>query len=56
MEAVPIGIERVCGILLPREVQGTVSGDLGVWQEIITLLLINPFGWMAEFWQDRDTI
>jgi MFS family permease len=33
---------------LPREVQGTVSGDLGVWQEIVTLLLINPFGWMSD--------
>lgn len=33
---------------LPREVQGTVSGNLGVWQEIIAILLINPFGWMSD--------
>ncbi|MBT8441243.1 MAG: MFS transporter [Gammaproteobacteria bacterium] len=33
---------------LPREVQGTVSGNLGVWQEIIALLLINPFGWLSD--------
>ncbi len=33
---------------LPREVQGTVSGDLGVWQEVVALLLINPFGWLSD--------
>ncbi|MFQ5635942.1 MAG: MFS transporter [Gammaproteobacteria bacterium] len=33
---------------LPREVHGTVSGNLGVWQEIIAILLINPFGWMSD--------
>jgi len=33
---------------LPREVQGTVSGNLGVWQQIVSLVLINPFGWMAD--------
>ncbi|MFW2403951.1 MAG: MFS transporter [Gammaproteobacteria bacterium] len=33
---------------LPREVQGTVSGDLGVWQEVIALILINPFGWLSD--------
>jgi MFS family permease len=29
-------------------VQGTVSGNLGVWQEVIALLLINPFGWLSD--------
>jgi len=33
---------------LPRDVQGTVSGDLGVWQELVALLLINPFGWLSD--------
>ena len=33
---------------LPRDVQGTVSGNLGVWQQIVSLVLINPFGWMAD--------
>ena len=33
---------------LPGDVQGTVSGGLGVWQEIIALLLINPFGWLSD--------
>jgi len=33
---------------LPREVHGTVSGDLGVWQEVIAILLINPFGWLSD--------
>ena len=33
---------------LPRDVQGTASGDLGVWQEIIAILLINPFGWLSD--------
>jgi len=33
---------------LPREVHGTVSGNLGVWQELIAILLINPFGWLSD--------
>jgi MFS family permease len=33
---------------LPREVQGTVSGNLGTWQEVVAILLINPFGWLAD--------
>ena len=33
---------------LPLDVQGTVSGNLGVWQQIVSLVLINPFGWMAD--------
>lgn len=33
---------------LPRDVHGTVSGDLGVWQELVALLLINPFGWLSD--------
>ncbi|MCP4926122.1 MAG: MFS transporter [Gammaproteobacteria bacterium] len=33
---------------LPREMQGTVSGNLGTWQEIVALLLINPFGWLSD--------
>jgi MFS family permease len=33
---------------LPRDVQGRVSGDLGVWQEVIAILLINPFGWFSD--------
>ncbi len=27
---------------------GTVSGNLGVWQEVIAILLINPFGWLSD--------
>lgn len=33
---------------LPRHVQGTVSGNLGTWQEIVAILLINPFGWLSD--------
>jgi len=33
---------------LPRDVQGTVSGNLGVWQEVIAIVLINPFGWLSD--------
>ncbi len=33
---------------LPRNVQGTVSGNLGTWQEVIAILLINPFGWLSD--------
>lgn len=33
---------------LPSDVQGTVSGNLGVWQEVIALLLINPCGWLSD--------
>jgi MFS family permease len=33
---------------LPRDIQGTVSGNLGVWQQVVSLVLINPFGWMAD--------
>ena len=28
--------------------QGTVSGNLGTWQEIVAILLINPFGWLSD--------
>jgi MFS family permease len=33
---------------IPRAEQGTVSGTLGFWQEIVALLLINPFGWLSD--------
>lgn len=33
---------------LPRHIQGTVSGNLGTWQEVIAILLINPFGWISD--------
>jgi MFS family permease len=33
---------------IPRSVQGTVSGNLGTWQEVIAILLINPFGWLSD--------
>jgi MFS family permease len=33
---------------IPRGEHGTVSGDLGLWQEVIAILLINPFGWLAD--------
>jgi MFS family permease len=33
---------------IPRSAQGTVSGMLGFWQEVIAILLINPFGWMSD--------
>jgi len=33
---------------IPRGAQGTVSGNLGFWQELIALVLINPFGWMSD--------
>jgi MFS family permease len=33
---------------IPRGAQGTVSGDLGLWQEIVAILLINPFGWLSD--------
>jgi MFS family permease len=33
---------------IPRAAQGTVSGNLGFWQEIVALALINPFGWMSD--------
>jgi MFS family permease len=29
-------------------VQGTVSGNLGTWQEVVAILLINPFGWLSD--------
>ena len=33
---------------LPRAQQGTISGNLGTWQEIIAIVLINPFGWLSD--------
>ena len=33
---------------IPASEQGTISGNLGTWQEIIILLLINPCGWIAD--------
>jgi MFS family permease len=33
---------------VPRGAQGTVSGTLGMWQEILAILLINPFGWLSD--------
>ncbi len=33
---------------IPQAARGTVSGNLGFWQEIVALLLINPFGWMSD--------
>jgi MFS family permease len=33
---------------IPRGAQGTVSGNLGFWQELVALALINPFGWMSD--------
>lgn len=33
---------------IPRGAQGTISGNLGFWQELIALALINPFGWMSD--------
>ena len=33
---------------IPISEQGTVSGNLGTWQEIIILILINPFGWLSD--------
>ena len=33
---------------IPRGAHGTVSGNLGFWQELIALVLINPFGWMSD--------
>ena len=33
---------------IPRAQQGTVSGNLGMWQEILAIILINPFGWLSD--------
>ncbi len=33
---------------IPRSQQGTISGDLAFWTEILALLLFNPFGIMAD--------
>ena len=33
---------------VPRDQQGTVSGNLGMWQEILAIILINPFGWLSD--------
>lgn len=33
---------------IPRGSQGTISGNLGFWQELIAIALINPFGWMSD--------
>jgi MFS family permease len=33
---------------VPREAQGTVTGNLALWQEIIALLLIKPCGILAD--------
>jgi len=33
---------------IPRDQQGTVSGTLGMWQEILAIILINPFGWLSD--------
>lgn len=33
---------------IPRAAQGTVSGNLGFWQEVVALILINPFGWLSD--------
>ncbi len=33
---------------LPQNMQGTVSGNLGTWQEVVAILLINPFGWLSD--------
>lgn len=42
----PIVLTEILGI--PPSTHGTVSGNLGFWQEIIAILLINPFGWLAD--------
>lgn len=42
----PIVLTEILAI--PQRTHGTVSGDLGLWQEIIAILLINPFGWLAD--------
>jgi MFS family permease len=33
---------------IPRGSQGTISGNLGFWQELIAIALINPFGWISD--------
>ena len=33
---------------IPRDQQGTISGTLGMWQEILAIILINPFGWLSD--------
>jgi MFS family permease len=33
---------------IPRAQQGTVSGNLGMWQEILAIILNNPFGWLSD--------
>jgi MFS family permease len=33
---------------VPREAQGTVTGNLALWQELIAILLIKPFGILAD--------
>lgn len=33
---------------VPRAAQGTVTGDLTLWQEVIAILLIKPFGILAD--------
>jgi len=33
---------------IPRSQQGTVSGEIGFWVEIVAILLFNPFGILAD--------
>ena len=33
---------------LPRGIQGTVSGDLSFWTEIVMVLMFIPFGILAD--------
>jgi len=33
---------------VPREVQGTISGDLQFWNQIVAILLLSPFGMLCD--------
>jgi MFS family permease len=36
------------GLQMPRSEQGAISGDLHVWQEVVTLLVFGPLGIIAD--------
>lgn len=36
------------GMHIPRSQQGAISGDLHVWQEVVTLLVFGPLGLLAD--------
>ncbi len=33
---------------IPRDVQGTISGDLQFWNQVVAILLLSPFGMISD--------